>query len=286
MIIAIDLGNFNVKTSNMNIFNSMFTSEVQVSDLGEEILEFNSKKYYMQKGSWDKEYNKAAKDYMPNLLYGIYKSLENTGYNNINIDLRLGLPIEQIELKESIKEQLENKSFEFKVNEHPVSINIKRLGIVAEGFSSFYTLSDKQRSEDTLIIDIGGRTVNVVSLVNKKIKNKATLAFGMIDLYEIIRQGETKKGKKLNVEDIENLINTKKISDIDEAVKTFIKKIDNELKLNFADREYFKMWLTGGGALVLKDYLDGTEFSKAAIMDNPVFSNVRGNYNIGLAKWS
>ena len=70
-ILAIDLGNFSIKTSEEIIFTSTFEEGKSDNPLGETILKYDGKFYTMFKGSFDNAYNKAEKDYMPNLLLAI-----------------------------------------------------------------------------------------------------------------------------------------------------------------------------------------------------------------------
>ncbi len=67
---------------------------------------------------------------------------------------------------------------------------------------------------DTLIIDIGGRTTNVVSFKNGRIEHKKQINRGMINYYEDVTSKYNSKGECVNTEDIKNLIE-KGIVDID-----------------------------------------------------------------------
>lgn len=276
MICIVDIGNYNLKTSNGLILSSKYTTDVQISDLGENIITYNGVNYYMEKGSLDKEYNKVDKNYIPLLLYALSK------FNSCSIDLMLGLPINQVLLKDQLKENLENKEFVFKLNGVEKNIKINKVGVVAEGISSFYTLTDEERKKDTLIIDIGGRTVNAASFINKKIEEKTTIPMGMLNLYDMINKNL--KSKRYKLEQIERLTRSNKISDIDTEKKSFVDSLLEELKFYY-DLDLYDIYITGGGALVIGEEICN-RLENCKLMKNPLLSNVTGNYNIAKAKWA
>ena len=75
--LEIVLGNYNIKTSTGVIFRSTFEYGIPCNPLGEHIISFNGNSYTMEKGTFNNTFNKAKKDYLPNLLYAIIKSSSN-----------------------------------------------------------------------------------------------------------------------------------------------------------------------------------------------------------------
>lgn len=278
-ILAIDLGNFNTKTSEGVIFKSIFTTKEQLMDDGEEILTYNNKKYYLGKGEFDLEYNKTKKDYMPLLLYAIALSTDSQ-----MIDLVIGCPISQYQLKDIYKDELEGKTFKFIYNGENRRVTINRLAVVPEGVSSFYVLADNKRKNDSLIIDIGGRTVNVSSFIQGKKDKTVTFNEGTINLYSNILDRINIDGA-YTLEKVERYINEGKITDVEAEKKAFIKSLFNFLKLHIADLSHYEIYFTGGGAKVLADTISRASRTNFNVMDNPLFTNVSGNYNMAKAKW-
>lgn len=284
MILAIDLGNYNIKTSEGINFISTF-AEFDGIDPGErKLLNYNGKDYVMElKSSFDNEFNKTKKNYIPNLLWAINRSLPR-GVDLVSIVL--GIPVENLGTVNKFKEELENKRFTFRVKGNEKrSILIDKVAVVAEGVSSFYTLPETERMNDTLIIDIGGRTTNVVSFKNGRIEHKKQINRGMINYYEDVASKYNSKGECVNTEDIKNLIE-KGIVDID-TVKFYknelVKYIFNQVKTK-CNRDYYKIWFTGGGSIELKETILRLE-PKANFMDNALFTNVNGNKRIALTQW-
>lgn len=284
MILAIDLGNYNIKTSEGIHFISTF-AEFDGIDPGErKLLNYNGKDYVMElKSSFDNEFNKTKKNYIPNLLWAINRSLPR-GIDSVSIVL--GIPVENLGTVNKFKEELENKKFTFRVKGNEKrSILINKVAVVAEGVSSFYTLPETERMNDTLIIDIGGRTTNVVSFKNGRIEHKKQINKGMINYYEDVASKYNSKGECVNTEDIKNLIE-KGIVDIDTVTfykNELVKYIFNQVKTK-CNRDYYKIWFTGGGSIELKETILRLE-PKANFMDNALFTNVNGNKRIALTQW-
>ena len=284
MILAIDLGNYNIKTSEGINFISTF-AEFDGIDPGErKLLNYNGKDYVMElKSSFDNEFNKTKKNYIPNLLWAMNRSLPR-GVDSVSIVL--GIPVENLGTVNKFKEELENKRFTFRVKGNEKrSILIDKVAVVAEGVSSFYTLPETERMNDTLIIDIGGRTTNVVSFKNGRIEHKKQINKGMINYYEDVASKYNSKGECVNTEDIKNLIE-KGIVDIDTVTfykNELVKYIFNQVKTK-CNRDYYKIWFTGGGSIDLKETILRLE-PKANFMDNALFTNVNGNKRIALSQW-
>lgn len=287
MILAIDLGNFNVKTSEGKIFSSCF----KVQDLASEsfdkaVLSYDGVNYSMdRKDGFELEFNKANKNYIPNLLYAIEQSCSEEVKE---VQLILGVPISNMGLKDRFKAELEGKTFTFNMKGKPSrTITIDKLGVLPEGMSSFYALSSAEREKDLLIIDIGGRTVNLASFRGKRVEKKTSLPMGTINLYQNIADRFNLMGNNVDVTEVENFINKGFISkDIYKpCYDEFINSIFNSIKLIANIEHYEKVWITGGGSIALREDLK-TKYNKVECIENPIFSNVNGNKKVALAQWN
>ena len=284
MILAIDLGNYNIKTSEGTHFISTFEPFDGLDPGERKILTYNGKEYVMElKSSFDNEFNKTKKDYIPNLLWAINKS---TPRHIESVRIGLGIPVENMGAIDKFKEELEGRTFTFKVKGcDKRTILIDKVAVVAEGVSSFYTLPEKERMNDILIIDIGGRTTNVVSFKQGRIEHKKQVNKGMINYYEDITSKYNSKGECVNTEDIKSLIEK---GIVDSSTVNFykdelIKYIFNQVKTK-CNRNYYKIWFTGGGSIELKEAILRLE-PYANFMNDALFSNVNGNKRIALSQW-
>ena len=281
MILAIDLGNYNIKTSEGIIFSSKFSEGLSENPIGEEIIKYNNKYYTMTKGEFDNTFDKSKKDYIPNLLYAISNS---SSKEDVEFDLILGVPLDNLGISSNLKEELENKEFEFEYNNKLRKIKINRVATVGEGISTYYNLDDNEREKDCLIIDIGGRTTNVCTFINKKLDKKFTITEGMINLYDQIKEKENNKGNNYKIEEIERLVKKELIKEIEDENIKFIKSILNQIELK-VKKETFDIFLSGGGSIELKEELKNV-LPNATIVENALFANVNGNKKIAKIQWS
>lgn len=277
---VIDLGNYNIKVAEDINFISTF-SEVNDADESEiKILEFQGSRYRMEyEGAFDSEFNKAKKNYIPNLLWALDKSDAKDGdiYRLI-----LGLPLNNLGQADKIKLDLENKSFTYLTNEIK-TITIKEVYVVGEGISSYYALPSHLREEDLIILDIGGRTTNIVEYSNKRVKKSDTINIGMIEFYNRIKtKFNNEEGQNVDTYNIKHLIDKGIIPQYESIEDEFIKELMNIAKeFNFGLGK--KIIFTGGGSITLKSAI--TKYDKNFMfIDNPLYSNVKGNMKIAKSK--
>lgn len=279
MILAVDLGNYNIKTSEGVIFESRY-QEVEKEDFDNELVEIENRFYKMEYGEFENEFNKAKKNYLPNLLYAISKSIDE---NEIEVDLVLGVPASNLGITSEIKNDIEDKKFKFKVFGQEKKVKINRVATVAEGLSSFYTLKKEERLKDLIILDIGGRTFNVCAFSKGKTLLKFTQPGGMLDLYSMVQENYNKFGNNANIEEIVRLIENGTINCEEEKVR-FVKDQINKIKLKISNLNTFKIFVTGGGSLELQQGLR-TVLGEINYIPDTIFSNVKGNKMIAELKW-
>jgi len=282
MILAVDLGNYNIKTSENVQFISTFEVYDGIDPYESKVISIDGVDYAMEKkGSFDNEFNKTRKNYIPNLLWAIHKSIHN---DTNGIKLILGVPVENLGVINNFKEELEGKEFIYKVKNKEKAILIEKVAVVGEGISSFYTLPDNERLEDTLIVDIGGRTVNVVSFKQQRMEKKLQINNGMLDYYNKVREKHNSFGNNQKTEDIKNLIDKGHITiDIEPLQIKLINDIFNDIK-TIVNKNYYKIWFTGGGSIELKTSILKLE-PRSNFMDNALFTNVNGNKKIAIGQW-
>lgn len=291
-IFTVDLGNWNIKTSKGDVFESRFLDVTdQALDGTEEIIEFENRKYMMVAGDWDKEFNKIEKNYMPNLLYGLVKGFVS---DTLSINLSLGLPVEQLAQRIGYKERLEGKTFEFKYKDAAKKVTFEKIGIIAEGVSTLYTIPDRDKKDkNILLLDIGGYTCNVLDHRNMKTVEKQTLEYGVYDYYSDLKSALFAKGDRKSIADIAELIRKEKLEKLEKAKDinieglkdNLINRISNDLKEKFDLDLIDEILFTGGGSIVLETAIL-RKYPDAEFIKDRLFSNVEGNFNVVKAKWS
>lgn len=280
-ILAVDLGNYNINTSEDVMFPATFTVGEVHNPIGEEIVTIGEETYCMAKEcAFDYEFNKSKKNYLPNLFYAIHKSTEES-----EIDLVLGIPVENLGVATDFKSDLEGKEFNFKVNNDERTIKINKVAVVGEGISSYYMLSKEQReNKDVMIVDIGGRTINVVTFRNKRIEHKKQINMGMINFYEDVKTRHNSiKGDNLETEQMYSYIKKGMVEVDHKDELTFVNKMFNAIK-PVAEKDFYDVYFTGGGSITLEDTLKEV-YPNGKIMENSLFTNVNGNKRIAVAQW-
>ena len=246
MILSFDLGNYNIKTSREVKFISTFREVIDIDATEMNVIEYKGKKYIMETmDKFDNEFNKANKNYIPNLLWAIEKSVEDDAI----LDITLNVPVENNGVAEQYKEQLTNKTFEFTAKGKPRTVQIRKVAVLEEGLGAFFTLSQKEMLHDTMMIDIGGRTTNVLTFVNARKEHKKQINLGMINFYEDVRMMYNRQGKNAQTHKIKSMIERNIIPTdiVERCTEKFIKDILNEIK-TIGDRDNYKIWFTGGGS--------------------------------------
>lgn len=238
-------------------------------------INFNGETTYIEIGEYEREFNKVNKNYLPLLFYAISNATEES-----DINLCLLLPIAQMPNKDKFINKLKNNSFNFLINGVPKTININKVAVLPEGLVSFYSMQSKD--EDTLIIDIGSRTVNYASFVEGKIESNFTEKIGVLDLYSSIKDIENAKGNDLIEEQIERLIKNKRIIVEPKVYLDFLKDILNRTKAKVNIKDY-KVVFVGGGAILLKPYIEAN--TPATIHEESVYANLIGARTLCEVMW-
>lgn len=285
MILGADLGNWNVTTSEGDIFPARYTVVENILGATGDVLEYEGTKYYMREGKLENNYDKANKE--TNIILFLYTlALQKERYFKVVV----GLPALTYKTsRDTFKEKLlENKVYHLKINGIEKTIIIENLIVFPEGAGAYYSLN--QRPKNAVIVDIGGGTTNIVSFKSGKLDKCTTLGKGMIEIYNNVREYlNSTYTLKLELEDIEIIMREGLRVDGDEISFTFIKPIIdsfvkdlmNELR-NYPIRTS-KVLLTGGGSKLLKGPL--SKIPGLEVIDDYLFSNVKGFKKVGEAKW-
>lgn len=275
--VLVDLGNYNIKylSEKKGSFSAKYSTKFNPNSEMLQRINFNGETTYIEIGEYEREFNKVNKNYLPLLFYAISNATEES-----DINLCLLLPIAQMTNKDKFVNKLKNNSFNFSINDVPKTININKVVVLPEGLVSFYSMDSK--GEDTLIIDIGSRTVNYASFIEGKIESNFTERIGVLDLYSSIKDIENAKGNDLIEEQIERLIKNKRIIVEPKVYLDFFKDILNRTKAKVNIKNY-KVVFVGGGAILLKPYIEAN--TTAIIHEDSIYANLIGARNLCEAMW-
>ncbi len=277
-LVVVDLGSFNIKTNKGVILENRFTLDNESETFGAEVLSYDGNNYFFGRGEFNKTFSKAHKEIEVPLFYSLAKS---EVYGDVNLILHL--PANQMKMKGLIIEKLKGKEFNYRVNNIEYKTIFNKVGVLKEGWSSFYSLN--KRNEGLIaVMDIGGRTTDVFTFNNGINEDEKSLAIGMMNVFSDIADKLNGEGENRKLEDIHKLL-VNKIIDIksfQEVIDKYADKIINEIKVNIENLKDYKIYLTGGGAEYFKEAL--SRVFTVEVMENNLCSNCSGSYNIGKAK--
>lgn len=305
-IVSVDIGNI---TSIAKSANEIVTFESRCIDASEvhefvnpEIFEIDGKSYVMGRGTFENNLVKHHKaNYIALLYYAIAKVTDSS-----NINLTLGVPAGQFKKeRDNIRALIEeNNCKTIKLNDKPRVISIKNIFIVPEGYGVkievFNSNNDEsthvlQKGLKTLIIDIGGGTVDIAEFdENDKFSNGKSITLGLLDLYKDVRDVLVNEYYfNVDLADVRKYLEGTLVikndnfedetSYIDPAVAKFYNKFINELRGLYPKLAQYNLILCGGGADYTEEYFK-EEYPHALVVTD-ITANARGFRKAGIAKW-
>lgn len=275
--VTVDLGNYNIKYAGQKVgaFSSKISTQFNPNPEAFDRIQIDNEITYIGVGEYERIFSKTERNYLPSLLFAITEAT-----NESDINLCLLLPLVQMNNSSRFINRLKNSSFNFLVNGTQRTININKVVVLGEGFISQYMLESNE--EDILICDIGSRTINYVTIINGKTEYNYTERLGILDLYSNIKDIENSKGEDYVEEDIERLIKNGRIIVDSKVYLDFLKLILNRIQAKVNIRNY-KVYFTGGGSLILKEYIEAN--TPAKVLENAQFSNVLGAHKVAEIGW-
>lgn len=298
MILGIDLGNVNVKTSEKIIYQNKISNDERLYDDADNIRVIHEGiKYTLGQGEFNTNYIKAdRKDLIINLLTAIALST-----NENIIQVILGLPVQQYKVdKDRVEDNiLSNRINNFKINDNNRQIIISDCKAFPEGLAAYYSLGNCYISEigtmDIIIIDIGGRTTNIIlySYVNgkRKLMNYITIPAGTLNIYsDFINSINDRYSLGLLREDAADILKNglyldgekRELKFTRNIFERYTERIMAELRLNYPIRTS-RCILTGGGGLLMKGLF--MKQIKGLIHISNIFANAEGFKKVGESIW-
>ncbi|CEP50258.1 StbA family protein [[Clostridium] sordellii] len=266
---------------------------------GNEVFEFNGKKYVSESGDFENDVVKHEKEnFLPLIFYPLFKATEEN-----QIKAVIGIPAGQYEdRKDELRDFImANNKQKIKVGNKEREIEILDLKVVPEGYGlkANGAMEKCQKGLKTYVIDIGGGTTDIAEFdENMKFVDGDSIQLGLLDIYRNTRKILSKKPYNMVIsladakkyfdgelklpsinEDDEKEKNAYKLELIKDCLRTLI----NELKGLYPNLSNSNIVLAGGGAKKVK-----TPFSKIypqTIVVENIKANARGNRIVGVAQW-
>jgi len=286
MIKGLDVGYAYTKDNEKRIFRSAITQVDKIVS-GAIKITIDGTTYYVGTGrgtvAVDKTDSELAKVCM---LTNLAMSTGNEFY------IVTGLPIAQFkDQKEKLREALlKYRKSRVEIGGAPKEITIHDVTIFPQAIGALYSQSIR---DDALIIDIGGRTVDVAFLEYDNhqfsLQKSDTWYKGMLCLYsnvidEINRKFnltlEPQNAERILVKGLELFGKQQDLSFLKNVIEEHIAPIVDEITLNYP-ASTTRMYLCGGGANLMAGVFR-KHFPHLEVMPDCQFANAIGFYKVGL----
>lgn len=285
MLIAIDHGNYAIKTPNFSFVSGLAEHTVK-PPMTDEILEYGGKYWtlsgrrlsYMRDKTQDERYFILS-------LFAIAKELEVSGRYSLNVPVQLavGLPPEHYGmLKDRFAQYfMRNGEIQFMYKNRPYSITIDRVMVFPQAYAAIIPQSSKVvHTVRVFIVDIGGYTTDVLLLRNGKpdLQFCRSLETGIITMNnEIVRKVGALHDMRIEDDHInavlrgEETILPEEIKEtIRSATKLHAKDILDQLRELQVDLRSNPAVFIGGGSILLRPFLEASPLvASASFVESP-----------------
>ena len=271
MIIAVDHGNSSIKSVNFS-FPSALEKHANKPPMATDVLEYDGAFWTMtgQRIAYMMDKTKNDKFFVLTLI-AIAKEMSQYGClpPTADINLAVGLPPEHFSLmREPFTKYLKRGEVHFNFNEMKTSVNIKNVFVYPQAYAAVVPQGMRLKEENRIfIIDIGGLTIDILLLKNSVPDLHFCRSFenGVIPMTNfIIGKINAQYGIKVAEEQIAaaiqgsgNLILQQNvINDILTYAKQHSDMILDELRENMVELKANPVIFIGGGAILLKPFIE------------------------------
>lgn len=284
MLIAIDHGNYAIKTPNSSFVSGLSEHTVK-PPMTDELLEYDGRYWtlsgrrlsYMRDKTQDERYFILT-------LFAIGRELEaRRRYSLEQIELAVGLPPEHYGiLKDRFAAYFKrNGLVRFVYNEHPYSILIDRVLVFPQAYAAVVPHSSLVLNTLRIfIVDIGGYTTDVLLLRSGKpdMMFCRSLETGIITMnHEIARKVGAQHDMKIEDEHISAVLQNQETilpADVKETIRGVARQhasdILNQLRELQVDLRSNPAIFIGGGGLLLRPFLEASPLvAKADFIESP-----------------
>ena len=267
MLIAIDHGNYAVKTPHFS-FISGLTEHTVKPPMAEEVLEYNGKYWSLTGQRLPYMRDKTRDDrYFILSLFAIAKELSSAGANTAfeQIDLAVGLPPEHYGmLRERFAQYFRRfGTVNFAYNNRPMSIVIRNVFVYPQAYAAVVPQSGQLlKTLRMFIVDIGGYTTDVLLLRNGKpdLQFCRSLESGVITMNNDII-GKISAQHDMRIED-------EHICAVLQGQETILP--EDKLRELQVDLRTNPAIFIGGGSILFRPLIEHTSLvAKATFIDDP-----------------
>ncbi|MBQ9687041.1 MAG: ParM/StbA family protein [Oscillospiraceae bacterium] len=285
MLIAVDHGNYAIKTPNFSFVSGLAEHTVR-PPLTDEVLEYDGRYWTLAGKRISYMRDKTQDDrFFILTLFAIAKELEKQGVSPslCSVDLAVGLPPEHYGvLKDRFAKYFKRaNAIRFTYKDRPYMIGINRVMVFPQAYAAVIPNSSAVvKTMRMFIIDIGGYTTDVLLLRYGKpdLQFCRSLETGIITMNnEIIRKVNALHDLMIDDEHInavlsgqETILSPAVIKTITEATALHASSILNQLRELQIDLRSNPAVFVGGGSLLLRPFIERSPLvAKADFIDSP-----------------
>lgn len=292
MIIAIDHGNYAIKTLNDSFVAGLAEHTVK-PPMAEEVLEYEGRFYTLTGNRLSYMRDKTQDDrYFILTLFAIAKELNPTGNISVfQIDLAVGLPPEHYGVLKNRFSQYFKRSgiIRYFYKDEPVSIMIRSVHVYPQAYAAVVPNASKLvHTLRMFIIDIGGYTTDVLLLRNGKpdLQFCRSLEMGVITMNnDIIRRVSALHDMLIEDDHISAVLEDKDTilpQDVKETIRksarSHAKDILDKLRELQVDLRSNPATFIGGGSILFKPFIESSPLVTSAEFIQDPKANALGYY--------
>lgn len=310
MIIGVDLGNVNVKTSEINIktdehvlFSSKICKDQKTLELrkptDENYFTFNSESCLVGEGDFQTDPNKLDKElYKTCFLTALARS---TAKNYEEFQIVTGLPASHFiqKNKDKIKEILKDRFYTVELGGEKKTLIIKNLEVFPECAAPMFGMTIEQKlqvkNSDLIIVNMGGGNTNIAYFKQlnwkRTLTKSSTVMNGSLNLYsDFINAVNGEYSLNKSIEDAEDILvngleiygEKQSLSFTKEIIQEHVDKIFKEL--NLYPVKSSRVMFTGGACRTLKPVIQ-IRLKNCIFQSNYLTATAEGLKKVGVALW-
>ena len=299
MLIAIDHGNYAIKTPNFTFVSGLIESEV-IPAIPDDVIFYNKRYYALTERRITYRRDKTKDEtYFILTLFAIAKELEKAEkYDEyVDVELAVGLPPEHYGiLKDRFAEYFKlNGVIQFEYNNNKYFVTITDVMVFPQAYAAVVPQSKLVLSSPRIfVVDIGGYTTDILLLHNGKpdLQFCKSLDNGIITMNnEIIGKVNVLYDMRIDDELITEVL-TGKPTTLPDEIKSIIQKaaqdhtemILGKLKEMGIDLRVIKTIFIGGGSMLLKEFILQNPQLASSVFVEEQNANAIGYKMLGEAK--
>ena len=287
LIIGVDVGFGNTKTAH-KVFSSGVIRHSTKPPINNMVVETNggfytvgAPKVTIQESKMDNE------DMLVLTEAASAEELKLQGITCADIHLGVGVPLTRmgVEKEPMINYYTKNRRLVFKYEDVTYSINLLSVNCYPQGYAGIVNYINKF-SRLAVVIDIGSWTIDIMPIREKKADagHCKSLSLGTITcmhkINENLREQFNGEADEILLKDVMITgssvdLPPKYLTVVQDGLKTYVEEIMGQLRALQFNLDTTQLIFIGGGATIIKNFLDTNKYPKATVIDD-VHINAKG----------